>query len=145
MLGAGAVSFLKLKEMALEPGLVILEARTLPQGATYEDQINLTDSGGTDIDLSTGYSAIVEIREAPVDSGAAVLHAGDDTGDIALANGSFTLTLTASETEELASATNKETIFCEVDITHISSGVVTSFRWPLKVSKEYARDTGGGS
>lgn len=129
--------------MALEPGLVILQARTLPQGATYEDQINLTDVEGNDIDLSTGYSAVVEIREAPVDSGALSLFSSDDTGALSLADGSFTLTLTAAETEEIASDTEKERIWAEVDITHISSSVVTSFRWPLKVSKEYARETGG--
>ena len=142
-MGASAVSFWKLKGMALEPGLVILEARTLPQGATYEDQINITDAAGADIDLSTGYSAIVEIREAPVDSGALALFTSDDAGAITLANGSFTLTLSATETEEIATDADLETIYCEVDITHISSSVVTSFRWPLKVSKEYAREVIG--
>ena len=129
--------------MALEPGLVILEARTLPQGATYEDQIKLTDAEGTDIDLSSGYTAIVEIREAPVDSGALALFSSDDSGALDLADGSFTLTLTATETEEIVTDTEKERIWVEIDITHTSSSVVTSFRWPLKVAKEYAREVSG--
>ena len=126
--------------MALEPGLVILEARTLPQGATYEDQINLTDSTGVNIDLSSGYTAIVEIREDTVDSGATALFTSDDSGAITLADGSFSLALTATETEEIATDTDQPVIYCEVDITKTSTSDVTSFRWPLKVSKEYARE-----
>lgn len=130
--------------MALEPGLVLLAARTLPQGATYEDQINITDAAGNDIDLSTGYTALVEIREAPVDSGALALFSADDsTPALDLANGSFSVNLIAAVTEYIGENTDLETIYCEVDITHTSSSVVTSFRWPLKVSKDYARETGG--
>jgi hypothetical protein len=123
-------------------GLYLLP-RDFYQGASYSDTVLVKDQDGNDLDLSSGYTALFQIREAVADSGASVLHELTDLdAELSLDDGSFTIEISAEESETIVSATEKAYLLAELDLEETATGEVTSFRWRLKLEREVARAEG---
>jgi hypothetical protein len=116
-----------------------LEPRELAQGTTYTDTLAVTDSNGDPIDYSEDYSALLQIRAGTVDSGAPVLLELVDGDGVYLADG-ISIEISAEQTQATVSATGASRLWAELDLRNTSTGDVTSFRWPLIVLREYARE-----
>lgn len=133
-----------------------LPDREFSQGSTYVDEINITDSTGDPVFLGDGepglgsgdyfgdngdeyYEALFQIREEYADLGGAALVELTDLDAVILGDGVVTITLTATQTEEIVSATSARVIWAELDLTHQPSGERDTYRWRLRVQREYAR------
>lgn len=139
-----------------------LPDREFSQGSTYVDQISITDQNGNPLFLGDGvagsgsgdlfgsgelgpveyYEALFQIREGFVDLGYPALIEISDIDAVVLGNGQITITLTATQTEEIVSATSARVLWAELDLIHQPSGEVDTYRWKLQVRREYARGTG---
>ena len=133
-----------------------LPDREFSQGSTYVDEISVLDNTGNPIFLGDGevgsgsgdffgpgsdesYEALFQIREGFVDLNYPALISLSDTDAIALGDGVITITLSATQTEEIVSATSARVLWAELDLTHQPSGEVDTYRWRLQVQREYAR------
>jgi hypothetical protein len=133
-----------------------LPDREFSQGSTYVDEISITDQNGNPVFLGDGeagsgsgdlfgdggdefFEALFQIREDYVDSGAPALVELTDTDAVVLGDGVVTITLTATQTEEIVSATSARILWAELDLTHQPSGERDTYRWRLRVQREYAR------
>lgn len=116
-----------------------LEPKNLDQGATYEEALTIKDSTGVEIDFTTGYTALFEIRAGSVDGGAEALVTLTDEDGIVLGTGLVTVTVSSAKTAEAVSSTSASKLYAELDITEASSGDTNSYRWQLHVNREYAR------
>jgi hypothetical protein len=126
-----------------------LNEGTLSQGSDYSEQLNLADSSGDPIDLTgasvgsgddpVAYEALFQIRAGTVDSGAPALVSLTDLDGVVLGDGTVTITIDAETTRAAVSGTNAKKVWAELDITETVSGQVSSYRWSLKVEREYAR------
>lgn len=133
-----------------------LPDRTLSQGSTHIEEISVLDNSGDPLFLGDGevgsgsgdffgpgndesYEARFEIREGFVDLNYPALISLSDTDAIALGDGVITITLSATQTEEIVSATSARVLWAELDLTHQPSGEVDTYRWRLQVQREYAR------
>lgn len=99
------------------------ETITIEQGATWSGTWSYQEPDGTPIDLSTGYTAKMQIREDVADSGAAVLLELTDAAGISLDDGSYTLSISASATEGLDFSGDRAVF--DVEITETETGDVT--------------------
>ena len=136
-----------------------LPDRELSQGSTYVDEINITDQNGNPVFLGDGvvgsgsgdffgpgndetYEALFQIREGFVDLGYPALIELTDIDAVVLGDDQVTITLSATQTEEIVSATSARILWAELDLTHQPSGERDTYRWKLQVRREYARATG---
>lgn len=120
---------------------VSLKEKTLCQGATYVDQLSITDDNGDAIDLTADYSALFQIRSKPVDDPGSTAYISLTDGDgIVLSDGLLSITLAGSDTETVVSSAGISKLWAELDLTNTDTGEITTFQWPLKVIREYARE-----
>jgi hypothetical protein len=144
-----------MKEMAS----AYLPDRELSQGSTYVDEISIFDQNGNPIFFGDGqagsgsgdlfgsgeegavqyYEALFQIREDFVDTGAPALITLTDIDAVVLGDGLITITLSATQTEEIVSATSARVLWAELDLQHFPSEEVNTYRWKLQVRREYAR------
>ena len=71
------------------------------QGATYSFEFGYVDDNGAPIDLSTGWGAIMQIREWVADSGDPVIIELTHEDGLVLGDGTITIELTDAQTEAL--------------------------------------------
>jgi hypothetical protein len=133
-----------------------LPDREFSQGSTYSDEISIFDQNGNPVFLGDGeagsgsgdlfgdggdeyFDALFQIREDFVDNGAPALVTLTDTDAVVLGDGVVTITLTATQTQEIVSATSARVLWAELDLTHMPSEEVDTYRWKLQVRREYAR------
>ena len=136
-----------------------LPDREFSQGSTYVDQINLFDQNGNPLFLGDGqagsgsgdffgpgndefYEALFQIREGFVDLGYEALVELTDLDGVVLGDGEITISLTATQTEEIVAATSARVLWAELDLIHQPSQEVNTYRWKLNVRREYARGSG---
>ena len=122
--------------MAVQNGIALLGKVNIeiPQGTLFTNVFPVKDATGEDIDVSTGYTAILQAREA-VDSETAVIDL-DEAAGLTLGDGTITMTLAASAT----AAYDFEQLGFSLQLTKTAGTEVTELAWgALRLRKSYVQ------